>query len=335
MGKKRKIKKPKSVRPTEPGAYKTRIKVIGIGEGGSSIVSEIAERGVKRAEFVAVNTNIRALKETSKRVKRFWFGKKLTQGLGTGMNLELGEMAAREEKEKIKELLRGIDFCILVASLGGGTGSGAGPVFAEISRRFKNTTLGIFTLPFKFEGEKKMELAMAALEKLRSNLNTLIIIPNQRIFQIVDKNTPLREALSVINKNLAESLQGLIETIYQSGLIKIDWASLKSILEGKGKLAFLNTIQIQGMRQVEEIVKKVLANPLYPYSPQGASGGTLFHISGGLSLNVGEIEQIGKVISESVNPRAKVAFGVDMGKGDKIKMTLLANGCQWEEWATK
>ena len=314
----------------EPPIYKTRIKIIGIGGGGSSIVSEIAQ-GIKKANFVVVNTDQQALKQANPKVRRFQFGRKLTQGLGTGMNPELGEMCALEDKEKIKELLKETDFCILVSCLGGGTGSGATPVFAEVSKKLGNLTFGIFTLPFEFEGGKRMEIAKTSLEKLKLNLNASVIIPNQRIFHLIDKDTPLKEALSAVNENLAGNLAGLIEMISSTGLINVDFADLKTILAGRGRLAYLNSAEAKSPDQVDELTKKVLANPLSPYSVQGAKE-ILFNIDGGLNLNMSQVEQIGKTISSSINPQARVAFGITPSKKEGVKITLLANGCKWEDW---
>jgi len=307
---------------------KTKIRVIGIGGGAGNIVSEIASK-VKKASFVVANTDLQALRSTSRKAQRFQFGKELTQGLGTGMSTELGEMAAQNEKEKIKKILEGQDLLIIVACLGGGTASGAAPIFAKISKNLGNLTLGIFTLPFKFEGEKKMEMARASLEKLKPKLNALSVIPNERIFQIIDKKTPIKIALSAINKSLAESLEGLIETIYQPGLINIDFADLKAILEGQGRLAYLNTVKVQKKGDsVQEVIEKVLNNPLYPYSIRGAKG-VLLNIAGERDLELSEVNQISKTISELVNKDAKIIFGISQNKkySGIIKTTLLATGC--------
>lgn len=319
---------PKFVKPPLPEevVHQTKIRVIGIGGGGSSIVSEIAP-DVKRVDFVAANTDDKSLKELAKKVKRFQFGQNLTKGLGTGMNDGLGELAAQNEKERIKKLLEGQDLCIIVACLGGGTSSGASPIFAKISRSLGNLTYGIFTLPFEFEGEKKMEIAQKSLEKLKPNLNAYSIIPNERIFQIVDKNTPLKNALSVINKKLAENLEGLIEMIYLPGLINIDFADLRAILQGRGRLAYLNTIEIEGSDK-EESIKKVISTPLYPYTIKGARG-ILYNINGGKNLQLSEVSYISKTISESGNKKAKIIFGVNQSKKyqNEVKITLLATGC--------
>lgn len=349
--KKAKPKKSKLVKPTNPsiypvrgqrvlrkrqrkqisnGVYKARMKVIGIGGGGSSIISEIAPK-VKKVGFIIANTDLQAIKEAAKEAKHFQFGKTLTHGLGTGMNPELGEQAAESEKGNIRELLKGQDFCILVSCLGGGTGSGASPVFAKILKRLGIFTLGIFTLPFEFEGEKRAQIAKDSLEKLKPNLNALVIIPNQKIFQIIDKNTPLKEAFSTINKFLVESLEGLITLIYSPGLINVDFADLKTILAGRGRLAYLNSTGTKSPNQIEELAKRVLSNPLLPYSIQGAKE-ILFNIDGGLNLNMSQVEQVGKTISDSINPQARVAFGITQNEKEGIKITLLANDCKWREW---
>jgi len=308
------------------GVKKTKIRVIGIGGGGNSIVSEIAPR-IEKATFVVANTHLRALKEVSRKVGRFPFGQSLTHGLGTGMNPELGEMAAQNDREKIKKLLKGQDLVILIACLGGGTSSGATPIFAKISRALGCLTYGIFTLPFKFEGEKKMEIAKNSLEKIKPKLNAISVIPNERIFQIIDKATPLNKALSAINKALAESLKGLLEVIYQPGLINIDFSDLRTILEGRGRLAYLNTAEVEKKEGLKRAIERALNSPLYPYSIQGAKG-VLFNIAGEKNLNLEEVSQISKTISELVNPEAKIIFGISQSKKyqNLIKTTLLATG---------
>lgn len=317
------------------GVKKTKIRVVGIGGGGGSIVSEIASK-MKKATFVVANTDHQALKSSSKNTNRFQFGESLTGGLGTGMNVELAQTAAQNEKERIKKIFQRQDLAILVACLGGGVGSGAAPLFAKMAKNSGLITFGVFTLPFKFEGERKMEIAKVALQKLKPNLNALAILPNERIFQIIDKNTPLKEALSAINRNLAESLEGLIETIFQPGLINIDFADLKTILEGRGRLAYLNAIEVEGVKGQSEAMKRVLYSPLYPYTISGAKG-LLFNISGEKKLSLAEVSQVSKMISEMVNPEAKIIFGLSSVSKDqnKIKIFLLATGCQTRIFSEK
>jgi cell division protein FtsZ len=306
---------------------KTKIRIIGIGGGGGNIVSEIASE-ISKASFVVANTDIKSLKSCSKKVTKFQFGQNLTHGLGTGMNPELGKAAAQSEKERIKKLLEGQDLCILVVCLGGGTGSGAVSTFAKISKNLANLTYGIFTLPFKFEGEKKMEIAINSLKEAKNHLNAITIIPNEKVFQVISKDTPLKEALSTINKFLSESLKGLIETIYEPGLINIDFADLKTILEGRGRLAYLNTIEAQQKEgTIKDIAAKVLNSPLYPYTIRGAKG-VLFNIAGEKNLSLADVNQISKAISELVNPEAKIIFGISQHKkySNIIKTVLLATG---------
>jgi len=322
-------------KPETEQIKKTKIRVVGIGGGAGSIISEIASK-IEKATFVAANTDLKALREVPKKVERFHFGGNLTQGLGTGMNPELGENAAQNDRERIKKLLENQDLCILVATLGGGVGSGATPIFAKIAKSLGNLTLGIFTLPFKFEGERKMKIARESLEKIKPRLNALLIIPNERIFQIIDKKTPLKAALSAINESLVESLEGLIEMIYEPGLINIDFADLRTILEGQGRISYLNTVIVQKKGDVSQTaVEKVLNNPLYPYSIRGAKG-ILLNIAGEKDLELAEVSRISKTISGLVNKEAKIIFGISHTRhrggypkySDVIKTTLLATGCQ-------
>jgi len=317
----------KSLRAKEEFLKTTKMRVIGIGGGGSNIVAEIALR-IKKPSFVAANTDLQALKNLKKKISVFPFGLNLTSGLGTGMNPELGKEAAQQEKEKIKKLLEGQDFCIFVVSLGGGAGSGAAPVFAKAAKEMGVMSLGVFTLPFKFEGEKKQEIAKEALKKIKPLLNALIVIPNDRIFLSIEKTTPLREALSSINKILAESLEGLIETIYSPGLINIDFADLGAVLRGYSKMAYLNTTEVQGENRAEEAIKKALNCHLFPYSIKGAKK-ILFNVSGEKELSLADVSQVSRAIFELVNPEAQIIFGISQNpkyKG-KIRLCLLATGC--------
>jgi len=302
-----------------------KIRVIGIGGGGGNIVSEIAQ-SIKNVSFFAANTDLKALNNLSRNVEKFQFGQNLTQGLGTGMNPEIGETAAKSERERIKKILRGQDFVILIASLGGGVGSGASSIFAKISQDLGNITYGIFTIPFSFEGEKKMEIAKDALRKLRRELNAFTILPNERIFQIIEIVVPLKKALSRINKSLADSLQNLIEIISMPGLINIDFADLKTIFEGRGSLAYLSAIEIEKDKE-KEVIEKALNSPLYPYNIEGAKG-VLFNILGPKDLSLAQVSQISKMIFERVDKEAKIIFGISrLKKISGTNVTLLATGC--------
>ncbi len=326
-------KKPAKKKPSQQQAmprfeaeslFKAKIKVIGIGGGGGSIVSEIG-RSLQKANFVIADTDFRAMKKKSG-IKYFWFGQNFTHGLGTGLNTDLAREAAESEKEKISKLFLDQDIVILISSLGGGLGSGSARVFAEAAAASGAITLGIFTLPFKFEGKKKTKIANDSLRDLRRCLNVSITIPNERIFRVIDSNTPIMQAFSVVNKNLIESLESMIDLIYNPGLINIDFADLRTILKGKGNTAFLNTAEESGKDRAERICKNILTNPLYQNNNLVAEK-ILFNISGGDNLSMFEVEKISRSISDT-NPKAKIIFGISKNPSlkNKIKATLLMTG---------
>ncbi len=325
-------KKKKSNDPEEGPLRKIKIKIIGIGGGGGSIVSEVSVN-LKKVTFAAANTDASALDSLKKKgIKKIQFGKQVTEGLGTGMDPELGKKAALEAEDEIESLLSGQDVNILVSCLGGGTGSGALPVFAEKSKKAEALTYGIFTLPFEFEGQRKMAITKKALRKSSPHLNAISILPNENIFKIVDRTTPLKEALSEMNKNLAHNLEGLIETIYEAGLINIDFADIRTVLEerrGRRKLAYLSSTVIENEEEdAKEIVEKAVSNPLYPHGIDKARG-ILFNITGGEELGLAEISSISQELSKFAEGGAKVIFGVSQ-KDDfepRMKISLLATGC--------
>ena len=327
----KKSPKPKVISPKElspfDGIVKTRMRIIGLGGGGSNIVSEISQR-LEKADFVAANTDVQALKNVGRNTKKFAFGQNLTKGLGCGMDPHMGKLAAEEEREKIKNLLEGQDLSVLVATLGGGTGSGSAPVFAEVSQELKNLTVGIFTMPFSFEGEKRRQIAEHALEELKPLLHAYVIIPNDGIFQIVEKKAPLRVALSSVNKKLAESLEGFIETLFLPGLINIDFADIKALLQGRGRLAYLSTVTFSGEDRAKLALDQVISDPLYEYKSKGAER-ILFNIAGSKDLKMDEVAFISNVLFEQ-NPRAKIIFGIhsDPKFQNKLRITVFAIGCE-------
>ncbi|MDP2641328.1 MAG: cell division protein FtsZ [Candidatus Yanofskybacteria bacterium] len=312
------------------GVHRIRMKTIGIGGGGSAIVGEIAKL-VSRVDFVVANTDLQALKGASSKVKTFAFGKELTRGLGCGMDAELGERAAKEEKERIKHLFAEQDLCLLVASLGGGSGSGAAPVFAQAAQEAKCLTIGVFTMPFAFEGEKRIAAASQALDRLRPLVNAYLVIPNEHIFHLIERNTPLKEAFSAINRRLAESLEGLVETVYLPGVINIDFADLRSMLEGKGKLAYLYSAKSSGPLKAQEVAKHVLANPLVEYGLEGVER-ILFTVSSDKNMKMQEVSEVSQAIS-SANPKARIIFGLshDPGLKEKMRVMLFGVGCKGKD----
>ncbi len=337
------LKEPEKKVFQETYYHKPKIRIIGIGGGAGSIISEIASK-VKWADFVVANTDERALLLVGKKLKKFQFGQELTKGLGTGMNPIIGEQAAQNEKEKIKKIFDGQDICIILACLGGGTSSGAAPVFAKIAKDCGCLSFGIFTLPFEFEGENKMEIARQSLEKIKPCLNVYSVIPNERIFNIIEKNAPLKTALSAINTKLSENIEGLIGMIHCPGLINIDFADLKAVLAGRGRLAYLNMTTIgednndrfsEDGNQEENIVDKIISDSLYTYNIKGAKG-ILYNIIGGKDLRLAEVSRISEMIFKSINKNAKIIFGIsqrmeefsrDRAGRNKVKVAMLAVGC--------
>ena len=304
--------------------FKAKIKVIGIGGGGGSIVSEIG-RSLGKASFVVADTDVRSFKRRAG-IKYFLFGQELTHGLGTGLNVDLAKRAAESEKEKISKIFEDQDIVIFIVSLGGGLGSGATQVFAQAMEDFNGISLGIFTLPFRFEGKNRQKIATRALKDLQDKLNVSITIPNERIFKVIDANTSITDAFSIVNRNLVESLESLIDLIYNPGIINIDFADLKAILSGKGNLAYLNTAEASGKDRVQTIVHDILHNPLYQTNNFKAQK-VLFNIAGGVNLSMFEVDKISRAIFEK-NEKAKIIFGIskDHKLKNKVKTTLLTTG---------
>ncbi len=317
----------------EESLREIKVSVIGIGGGGGSIISEISTN-LTKVSFAAINTDNHALDEVtkSKKVKGVVFGKQHTGGLGTGMDPKIGRKAAEDDIEDVKLLFKEQDIVIFVSSLGGGTGSGALPVFSKAAREMGCLVYGVFTLPFSFEGEKKMKIAKEAIKESGEHLNAITILPNEKIFEVVDKNTPLKKALTSINQTLAESLEGLIETIYETGLINIDFADVKAVLEnkrGSRKLTYFTSVEGDLEEGAEEIVKRAVSNPLYPYEINKASG-IIFNITGGKDIGLTDISLISESIASHTEDDAKIIVGI-MQKNkfkDRVKIALLATGCE-------
>jgi cell division protein FtsZ len=334
MNKKDKKTKKKVVKKREEDSLREiKVRVIGVGGGGGSIISGVS-LNMTKVSFSAVNTDVHALDEVSKKkkIKSVVFGKNLTGGLGTGMDTKLGKEAAIQDIEEVKKLFKDQDIVIFVSSLGGGTGSGGTPVFAKAAKEMGCLVYGVLTLPFSFEGEKKTKIAKDAIKELSPFMHALTVLPNEKIFEVVDKSTPLKSALMMMNKSLADSLEGLVETIYETGLINIDFADVKTVLEnrrGERKLTYLNTVEGTIEEGAEEIVKRAVLNPLYPYSVDKATG-ILFNITGGKDIGLTDISAISESIAKHTEDDAKIIIGI-MQKAkykDKVRVALLATGCE-------
>lgn len=328
---KRKVAVKPSINPAATNDLKlkrTRVKVIGLGDGASQIVLELAKE-LKGVEFYAANTDWQKSQRFPREVKVVNFGEKYTRGLGTGTDPEIGKLAALAEKEKIKQILKGGDLCFLIACLGGGTGSGAGPVFVKACQQQGILSFGIFTLPFKFEGEKKMAVAREGLEKMKVDLNAALVLPNEKIFQALDKNLSLKESFLRVNQVLGKSLEGLIGLVFRPGLINIDFADLTTILSGRGKSAYLTSAEFERGAKNEEIRKKIFQNIFLSHNFR-QSRQVLFNIIADSQLSLNEVSDISQQVFQAVHPNSKIIFGVSFDKkmAGKIRVILLAISSQ-------
>ena len=302
---------------------KIKVKVVGLGGGGSSIVSEVSSL-LKTYSFVACDTDTRTAKKIKKNVKFFQLGQTVLNGMGTGMNTDLAQKIASDEKDKLEQIFAGQDICVLVGCLGGGVASGAGPIFAQAAKNQKCLSIGIFTLPFIFEGEKKMKVAKKAITELKEHLSGIIVVSNEKIFQLTDKKISLKKALSFLNQFFALWLSELLDVVFKPSLVNIDFADLKTILKDRGHTLFFSQAQASGVNRVEDIIKNIFQNNMLSDPPKNVKR-VLFNISGGKDLKLKEVELISEEIAR-LNPKAKIIFGISQinQKKEKIKVVLLA-----------
>jgi len=311
----------------QPESHAAKIKVVGVGGGGGNAISRMAETiGVRGIEFIAVNTDSQDLDYCNVK-KKIYIGKSLTRGLGTGMNPDIGRQAAEETRSEIAESLKGADLIFLTIGLGGGTGSGAGPVVAEAARESGALTVAVVTKPFAFEGSQRARIANEALAKLKEKVDTLIVIPNDRIFSIIRKDTPLMKAFEYIDDVLRSAVQGISELIALPGIVNVDFADVREIMKDAGQ-ALVGIGFGTGNDRAINAVNQVINSPLLEISVEGARG-VLFGVAGSRDLRMTEINEIAKVISASVDPSAKVIFGAYHDrklKAGQLKVTLIATG---------
>ncbi|HCC23478.1 TPA: cell division protein FtsZ [Candidatus Falkowbacteria bacterium] len=302
-----------------------KIKVVGVGGGGGSAVTRMIEADVKGVEFVAINTDLQALQHNPASHK-VHIGRTTTRGLGAGMDPALGRKSAEESQNEIRELLKGTDLLFITCGLGGGTGSGASPVVAEIAKEMGILTIAVVTKPFSFEGGPRRRIAEESLENLSQKVDTLITIPNDRIWQLIDKKTPLIDAFKVVDEVLRQGVQGISELITLPGLINVDFADVRAIMRSSGS-ALMGMGIASGDNRAIEAAKAAVSSPLLEISVEGAKG-ILFTIAGGESLTMYEVSEAAKVITESVDADAKIIFGAVHNEKlkDEIKITVVATG---------
>ncbi|KJE28152.1 cell division protein FtsZ [Geobacillus thermoleovorans] len=301
------------------------IKVIGVGGGGNNAVNRMIEHGVQGVEFIAVNTDAQAL-NLSKAPIKLQIGAKLTRGLGAGANPEVGKKAAEESKEQIEEALRGADMVFVTAGMGGGTGTGAAPVIAQIARELGALTVGVVTRPFTFEGRKRATQAASGIAAMKEAVDTLIVIPNDRLLEIVDKNTPMLEAFREADNVLRQGVQGISDLIAVPGLINLDFADVKTIMSNKGS-ALMGIGIASGENRAAEAAKKAISSPLLETSIDGAQG-VLMNITGGVNLSLYEVQEAADIVASAADQEVNMIFGsvINENLKDEIIVTVIATG---------
>lgn len=303
-----------------------RIKVVGAGGSGGNALARMIEARIHGVEFIAVNTDAQALHNTNAPTK-IHIGKSLTKGLGAGMNPDVGKQAAVDTKEEIGTALKGADMVFITCGLGGGTGTGAAPIVAEIARDMGALTVGVVTKPFSFEGAQRMRIAEDGWHALREKVDALITIPNDRLLSIIDRKTPLLESFAIVDDVLRQGVQGISDLITIPGIINVDFADVKAVMSNSGS-ALMGIGRATGEDRAIEAAKTAINSPLLEVAIDGAKG-VLFNVSGGTDLAMAEINEAARIITEHIDPDAKVIFGAvldDRLKKGEIKITVVATG---------
>jgi len=302
-----------------------KIKVVGIGGGGGAAVNRMIEAGIRDVEFIAVNTDMQALQHNKAQIK-IHIGRTITKGLGAGMDPELGKMSAEESQNELRDALKGSDMVFITCGLGGGTGSGASPVVAELAHDSGALTIAIVTKPFSFEGAQRRNIAERAHAELTDKVDAVITIPNDKLLQVVEKKTSLLDAFKIADEILRQGVQGIAEVITIPGLINVDFADVKSIMSNAGS-ALMGIGQATGENKAIEAAKMAINSPLLEMSVEGARG-VLFTIVGGKDLSMHEVNEAAKVITSSTDEDARIIFGavIDERLKDDIKITVIATG---------
>lgn len=302
-----------------------KIKVIGIGGGGGAAINRMVKSKIKGVDFVAVNTDLQAL-QGNLASKKFHIGKATTRGLGAGMNPELGKKAAGESQNELREMLKGADMIFLTCGMGGGTGSGASPIIAELAKEQGALTIAVVTKPFAFEGGPRKRIAEEAIKQLEDKVDTLIVIPNDRMWQIIDKKTPLLDAFALVDEVLKQGVKGIAELITLPGLINVDYADVKTIMLNAGS-ALMGVGEATGENRAIEAAKAAISSPLLETSIEGAKG-VLFTVTAGKTIAMHEVNDAAKIITEQVDSDARIIFGavIDEELKDALKVTVIATG---------
>lgn len=303
-----------------------RIKVVGVGGSGCNAISRMVQCKLKGVEFVAINTDAQDLHHSGAQEK-IHIGKNLTKGLGAGMNPEIGRQAAEENRDEIHEVLKGADMAFVVYGAGGGTGSGAGPVVAEAAKEAGALTVGVITRPFSFEGKQRAAIAEESLETIKDRVDTLITVQNDKLLQIIDRNTSLVSAFRIVDDVLRQGVQGISDLITKPGIVNVDFADVRAIMQDSGS-ALMGIGISSGENRAMQAAKQAINSPLLDISIDGAKG-VLFNISGTTDLTMMEVNEAANVITENIDPNARVIFGASSDetlKKGEIKITVVATG---------
>lgn len=301
------------------------IKVIGVGGAGNNAVNRMLDLGIKSVEFIAVNTDRQALAK-SKASTKIQIGEKITRGLGAGANPDIGAQSAEESKTELSEVLRGADMVFVTCGMGGGTGTGAAPIVAGLAKEMGILTIGVVTKPFTFEGKKRLAQAERGIEALKSKVDTLIVIPNDKLLQIIDRKTSMAEAFLMADDVLRQGVQGISDLITVTGTVNLDFADVKTIMLNTG-MAHMGTGHASGENKAEDAAKEAIQSPLLETSIEGARG-VIINITGGEDLGLQEVNTAAELIQRSVDPEANIIFGtvIDPNMSDEIKITVIATG---------
>ena len=303
-----------------------RIKVIGLGGGGSNAVSRMMASRFTGVEFIVANTDVQAL-QTSPAPVKLQLGARLTNGLGAGSDPEVGRRAAEEDREQIGRILEGADMVFVTAGLGGGTGTGAAPIVAAVAKELGILTVAVVTKPFTFEGKKRAQQAEQGVAELRGVVDTLITIPNQRLLAVVERGTPLLEAFKVADSVLHQAVQGISDLILVPGLINLDFADVRTIMSGMG-MALMGTGVGKGEHRALDAAQKAVASPLLDETSIEGARGILINFTGGPDLSIHEVEEAARVVQEAAHEEAHIIFGavIDEGLRDEVRLTVIATG---------
>src|SRR5256885_8226685 len=314
------------LRLDEEGCAGARIKVVGVGGGGSNAVNRMVQAGFDGVEFVVANTDLQALRSNAATVK-IQIGSKLTKGLGAGADPNVGRSAALEDTDKIIQALDGADMVFVTTGLGGGTGTGAAPVIASLASELGALTVAVVTKPFKFEGKKRQLQAERGLEALRECVDTIITIPNERLLTIIDRTTPMLEAFATADDVLRQAIQGISDLILVPGLINLDFADVKTIMSGMG-LAMMGTGMAEGQDRAMEAARRAISSPLLEGASVNGARGVIINVTGGPDLSLVEVSEASSIVQEAADEDANIIFGavVDPTLKGKVKITVIATG---------